>query len=59
MVTTSDVTIDTNVIRQNRMKRRISGEGRKEEERICTLLGDMKEEERDEETGWEEEAMMR
>ena len=59
MVTTSDVTIDMDAITQNGTKRRISGEGRKEKERIHTLLGDMKEEERDEETGWEEEAMTR
>ena len=59
MATTSDVTIDMNTIMQNGKKRRISGEGRKEEEMVCTLLGDMKEWEEDEKTGWEEEAMTR
>ena len=60
MVTTSKVTIDTKVITQNRMKRRISGEGRKEEEEIHTVFEDTKEEVRgEEETGGEEEAKTR
>ena len=59
VVTTSDMMIDTKAVTQNRMKERVSGEGRKEEEMVCTLLGDTKEGERDEEdTGWEEEAKM-
>ena len=59
-MTTSDVTISTNTITRNGMERRVNGEGRKEEEEICTVFEDMKEEETgEEETGGEEEAKMR
>ena len=41
----------------DKTKGRVSREGRKEEEEVCTVFDDIKEEERDEEeTGWEEEA---
>ena len=57
VATTSKVTIDTKVITRNRTKRRISGDGRKEEKEICTMFEDTKEEVRgEEETGGEEEA---
>ena len=53
------MTIDTNLIMQNGKKRRISGEGSKEEEEVRTVFEDMKEEVRgEEETGGEEEAKM-
>ena len=56
MATMSDVTIGMNAITQNRTKRRISGEGRKEE-KVRTMFEDTKEEETGErETGGEEEA---
>ena len=51
---TSDVMI---VVTLDKTMGRVSREGRKEEEEVCTMFNDTKEEERDEEeTGWEEEA---
>ena len=49
VATTSDVTIDTSAITQNGKKRRISGEGRKEEDEVCTVFEDTKEAVRGEE----------
>ena len=53
----SNITVDTNAVTQYGVKERVSGEGRKEEEKVHTMFEDMKEEvSGEEETGGEVEA---
>ena len=49
--------INTNTVTLDETEGKVSVEGRKEEEMVCTMFGNTKEEERgEEEMVWEEEA---